>query len=80
MNRHGFSPAICVEPERPGQLHTVRSVEEAAELLLAWPPHGAEWRLALKACAEAIEGKKSTGEARDAFIIAAKAANRLGAA
>jgi hypothetical protein len=72
MDHHRFSPAICLEP---GRLLT--TVEEAAELLLTLPPHGPEWRLALKACADVIEGKKSASEIRSAFLAAAKAADRL---
>lgn len=77
MDHHRFNPAIRVEPGRPGRSCIVTTVEQAAELLLAWPPHGPEWRQALKACAEAIEGKRAPSEARSAFLAAAKAADRL---
>ncbi|WP_082613880.1 DUF982 domain-containing protein [Bosea sp. Root483D1] len=76
MEQHKFSPPVRIGPTRDGRLHAVKSVQKAAQLLFAWPPHGPEWRVALKACAEAIDGQKPPSEARDAFLAAAKAANK----
>jgi hypothetical protein len=79
MPRTWFSPAVCVESEVPGLSHAVTSVEKAAELLLEWPQaaRGPEWRRAVAACAAAVKGKLPAGEARIAFLAAARAAERL---
>lgn len=75
--RTWFHPPVHVESVRPGVSYAVTSVEKAAELLLEWPERGPEWREAVAACAAAMKGKKSPSDARQAFLNAAIAADRL---
>jgi uncharacterized protein DUF982 len=70
-----FTTLVVVEdPDHTGLLRRVRSVREAAEVLLGhWPKQGRGpmFLEALRACHEALAGKLTTEEARQAFIEAA---------
>ena len=75
-----FAPlAIQVSP---GSFQTIRSVREAAQILIGWPrgllgwPEGGAKRIAaLRACLDALEGKGPAKTARRYFIEAAEEAD-----
>lgn len=60
-----------------GKSHNVASVEEAAEnLAMNWPTKdGPMLSVAKQACRDALEGRITCTEARDAFIEAAREAD-----
>jgi hypothetical protein len=72
-----FSPPVPVRTKRIGTTREVSSVEAAAEELLTWEKQGAAWRKAVQACIDAGEGRTTAGEARKAFLAAAKACGML---
>ncbi|RUX93796.1 MULTISPECIES: DUF982 domain-containing protein [unclassified Mesorhizobium] len=72
-----FSPTVPVRTTRVGMTREVSSVEAAAEELLTWEKRGAPWRRAVQACIDAGEGRTTAGEARKAFLAAAKACGML---
>jgi hypothetical protein len=62
---------------RDGRQRVVRSTVQAAFLLVdRWPDkdRGPEYRFALQACMDAMEGRRAAASARRAFIRAAKEA------
>ncbi|MEK1887667.1 MAG: DUF982 domain-containing protein [Phyllobacterium sp.] len=60
--------------EHGAGLVTVASVDEAVDFLLQnWPsPKSSKFNAARQACLAALEGKKTAGAARSAFIRAAR--------
>jgi hypothetical protein len=69
-------PYVTILSDTPGQVRNVRSVAEAAELLvLYWPTRVGEKLLeARQACQDALDGEITCTQARQAFIDAAKEA------
>ena len=69
-----FAPLSVEDPDRLGVMRGVRSVADAAEILVArWPKDG-RGRLygeALETCYAALDGSGSAKKARAAFIAAA---------
>jgi len=59
--------------ERNQVFHTIASADEALEMLFTnWPVvSGAAFVLALEACAQAVAGTATEGEAQSAFLAAA---------
>ncbi|TPL07584.1 DUF982 domain-containing protein [Mesorhizobium sp. B2-4-14] len=62
---------VPVRGERPGLTMMVGDVQKASEILLRWNLKGPRWKLAVKACVDAMEGRIAPDEARDAFREAA---------
>lgn len=65
---------------RLGAVHVVRSTREAVDLLMSvhWPgERGPKHREARDICLRALEGVRSTAEARHAFVDAAREAQVL---
>lgn len=56
-----------------GSQHMIKSIREAAWVLAdQWPDFSSQsFRKALTACADALEGKRSTSYARRALVVAA---------
>ena len=65
-------PPVSVEI-RPGSFKTIRTVQQAAELVLTWP-QGRRRLVALKACLAGLEGAEAPHKARQCFLKAAKEA------
>jgi hypothetical protein len=68
-----YFESVTIETEKIGQLRTINSVTQAAELLFnGWPiDHGEKLEAAKRTCPSALEGKLSAGATRAAFIDAA---------
>jgi hypothetical protein len=69
-----FASLSVEDPDRAGAMRAVRSVADAAEMLVAgWPKEGRSplYREALEACYAALDGSGSAKKARAAFIAAA---------
>ena len=67
-----FDASVTV---RAGRRRVVRSAAQAAFLLVdRWPDteRGPQYRLALQACMDVMEGRRAAASARRAFIRAAK--------
>ena len=65
-------PPVSVEI-RPGSFRTIRTVQQASELVLTWP-QGRRRLAALKACLAGLEGAEAPEKARECFIKAAEEA------
>jgi len=68
---------VTITTSQPGQMLNVTNTRQVAELLTGnWPAHsrGKAYTMAVKACMDHIEGKKSGEDVREAFIEAAKEA------
>jgi Protein of unknown function (DUF982) len=75
-----FDKLVVIETRRPGALHNVGSVREAAECLVSstWPkPRGPADIAAARACHDCLAGQTPTEPARQAFIAAAREAGIL---
>lgn len=70
-----------VRIETPQGVRAIASAEEAADLLLdtEWPIRGPDHRDASETCIKVLEGTRSTGDARNAFVRAAREAGILAA-
>lgn len=64
-----------MKANRPGIRHGVSHVEGAAEELMAWDTKGPRWTKAVQSCVDALEGRVSPQEVREAFEAAAKEAS-----
>ncbi|MER8639606.1 DUF982 domain-containing protein [Mesorhizobium sp. M1365] len=62
---------MYVKTEHDGFRYGVHHVQAAAEELVLWTKRG-KWQKAERACMDAISGKVSPQQARDAFEEAAK--------
>lgn len=70
-----FHKPVVVQPGRIDRDRVVTSTKEAAAMLLReWPTTGEKRTIAMQACLDAIQGKRSPRTARKAFIDAAKEA------
>ncbi|MER9665232.1 DUF982 domain-containing protein [Mesorhizobium sp. M0203] len=67
-----FSPPVYVKTETKGFRYGVHHVEAAAEELILWTRRGPRWEEAMRVCVDAISGRVSPQQARDAFEEAAK--------
>jgi hypothetical protein len=69
-------PYVTILSDSPGQVRNIRSVAEAAELLVVyWPTQKGDMLTAARqACQHALEGRITCTEARRAFIDAAREA------
>jgi hypothetical protein len=65
-------PPVSVEI-RPDSFRTIRTVQQASELVLTWP-QGRRRLLAMKACLASLEGAETPENARQCFIEAAEEA------
>lgn len=77
MRDEPFDVAVTVETGKSGRPRVVKSTVQAALLLVdRWPDkdRGPKYRYALRACMDAMEGRKAVASARRAFIGAAKEA------
>jgi ElaB/YqjD/DUF883 family membrane-anchored ribosome-binding protein len=76
MRDQSFAP-LAVETEKAGQYRIVRTLTEAADMLLnRWPEQkGQKHRKALSAIMDAIEERTPAVAARKAFVAAAKEAD-----
>lgn len=76
MIRGLFHKPVVVQPGRIDRDRIVTGVTDAAKVLLyEWPAGDSKKRtVAMRACLDAINGEKSPGEARRAFVAAAKEA------
>src|SRR3954469_7647314 len=70
-----FRP-IVIETNVPGRLRTINTVQDAARVLLYWPPEkrGDTWRTACEACRAALAGMGNANTARREFLKAAMVA------
>lgn len=66
--------SVTVETRQIGKYRSIASVKEAAEFLSEdWPArHGPSYLAAQQICHDALNGERTVGEARKAFIAAAK--------
>ncbi|MER8841184.1 DUF982 domain-containing protein [Mesorhizobium sp. M0913] len=62
-----FSPPVYVKTDHDGFRYGVHHVEAAAEELVLWTKRSPKWQEAERACVEAMSGKVSPQQARDAF-------------
>ncbi|PWJ86954.1 uncharacterized protein DUF982 [Mesorhizobium loti] len=71
-----FAVPIIVETEAVGKFRTLSSVSEAAIFMMErWPEsHGPSYRAALQACTGPLTTAEDVGNARRAFLAAAKEA------
>ncbi|PSH58219.1 DUF982 domain-containing protein [Phyllobacterium endophyticum] len=68
-------PHVTVMTDEAGNTKKVESVGEAALWLIErWPGQGEKFKLAKQACLDALDGKITCTECRDAFIEAVKEA------
>ena len=69
-----FDAPVTVEVGQVGKYRLVSTTREAADCLLTvWPLNrGPRHRDAVDACLKVLDGHRSTSDARDAFIEAAK--------
>ncbi|MER8911999.1 DUF982 domain-containing protein [Mesorhizobium sp. M0854] len=58
---------MYVKTDHDGFRYGVHHVEAAAEELVLWTKRGPKWQEAERACVEAMSGKVSPQQARDAF-------------
>ena len=74
-----FEKPVVVELGHVGKYRQIRSTREAAECLMTvWPLNrGQRHREALDTCLKALEGYRSTADARRALVEAAAWADRL---
>lgn len=78
-NEH-FDVTVAVDSDRDGQPRIIGDTLYAAEILLRrWPPdrRGPDYRAAVQACLDALEGRAGGQSARRAFARAAKSAGIL---
>ncbi|MBZ9977819.1 DUF982 domain-containing protein [Mesorhizobium sp. BR-1-1-10] len=62
---------VPVRGDRVGIIEMVGDVQKASQKLLGWNLGGPRWAQAVQACMEALEGRITPDEARDAFREAA---------
>ncbi|MER8408129.1 DUF982 domain-containing protein [Mesorhizobium sp. M1307] len=67
-----FAPPVYVRTEHDGFRSGVHHVQAAAEELVLWTKRGPKWQKAERACMDAMSGKVSPQQAREAFEEAAK--------
>jgi hypothetical protein len=69
-----FDAPVTVEVGEVGKYRQIRTTREASECLLTvWPLNrGPRHRDAVDACLKVLDGHRSTSDAREAFIEAAK--------
>ncbi|WP_180375652.1 DUF982 domain-containing protein [Mesorhizobium sp. 8] len=69
-----FDKPLTVETAHVGRYLTITGTEQAADFLLhEWPgKRGSKHRAALQAALDVLEQRKAVGEARQAFLAAAK--------
>jgi hypothetical protein len=72
-----FEKPLTVETAHVGRYLTITGTEQAADFLLhEWPgKRGSKHRAALRAALDVLEQRKAAGEARRAFLVAAKEAD-----
>ena len=72
-----FAPHVIVQTSEPGRLRRITSVSQAAEAMVEWPDkarRGRAYKLAAKACYDALASTGTASKARRAFVVAAKEA------
>ena len=76
MKRSYWEKPVTYEENQRGGYRTITSTEEAANaLLFNWPvDSGDEFRAAQRVFIDVLEGKRPTGDAREAFVRAAEEA------
>ena len=79
MDAKPFEKPVVVELGKVGHYQAVKSTKEAVELLLmAWPNNrGLRHEDAVEACLKVLDGYRSSVDARDAFVAAAKESDVL---
>jgi Protein of unknown function (DUF982) len=78
LNDVPFSEPITLKLQSVGE-RKVASSWEAIECMQQWPDRarGRSWRAAYRACRDALDGWRTAGEARTAFVKAARTAGLL---
>lgn len=80
MDEKPFDTPVRIMFGPLGPIRVVNSTKEAAALLAdtQWPgQRGARHRDAVDACLKVLDGHRSTADARNAFVEAARAADML---
>jgi Protein of unknown function (DUF982) len=72
-----FDPPVSVKTQTIGRICQVNNVRAASEQMLGWPRRGPKWRNAIEICLAALDGRKTSADARKAFEAAAREAGVL---